>query len=298
MKTSKSRTLLTNIMFLSHSLMLLCCGLLALAAAEAPGDQASGYAPREPALSGLVYPDWVTESLLDSLPLDDPKLRLAYAILSLNFQGAVSERPQIRAIRKDLQRRGGAATPLLLDIMDKNRNTDLEYLVPEGAHLMGFKTEPYLNYFRRMIRTRPMEVNGSAFEMVTDFFFDYGTSEDVQMMKELAVRRPYLLPSLQTSYEHQSRKVPAQQQPGDTDAAKVLPNPEDAKRVGPPPPVDKPHGGIASPLPAVETPALTSGEATLFSGGWAAWAGVAIALAAIAAWMVMRSHAKRERGTD
>lgn len=281
-------------MFLSHSLMLLCCGLSALAAVVAPGDQASGYAPREPALSSLQYPDWVTESLLDSLPLDDPKLRLAYAILSLNFRGAVSERPQIRAIRKDLQRRGDAVTPLLLDIMDKNRNTNLEHLIPEVAHLMGFKAEPYLNYFRRMIRTRPMEVNGSAFEMVTDFFFDYGTSEDVQMMKELAARRPYLVPSLQTSYEHQSRKVPAQQQPGDTDPAKVLPNPEDAKRVGPPPPVDKPHGSIASPLAAVESPAPTASETTLFSGGWAAWAGVATAFAAIAAWMVMRFKRSRQ----
>jgi hypothetical protein len=282
-------------MFLSRSLMLLCCGLSALAAAAAPGDQASGYAEMEPPISNSGYPDWVTESLLDSLPLDDPKLRLAYAILSLNSGGAVSERPQIRAIRKDLQRRGGAATPLLLDIMDKNRNTDLEHMIPRLALLVGIKPEPYLNYFRGMIRTRPMEVNGFAFEVVTDIFFDYGTSKDVQMMKELAARRPYLVPSLQTSYEHQRRKVPVQQQPGDTDPAKVLPNPEDAKRVGPPLPVDKPHGSIGSPLAAVETPAPTSGEATLFSGGWAAWAGVATAFAAIAAWMVMRAHAKRSR---
>ena len=164
--------------------MLLYCGLRALAAVVAPGAQPSGYAPREPALSSFEYPGWVTESLLDSLPLHDEKLRLAYAILSLNSGGAVSERPQIRAIRKDLQRRGDAATPLLLDLMDKNRNTDLEYLIPRLALSAGIKAEPYLNYFRRMIRTRPMEVNGSAFEVVTDFFFDYGTSEDVQMMKE------------------------------------------------------------------------------------------------------------------
>lgn len=253
-------------------------------APQKPGDQVSGYAPLEPILENLAYRAVLTSAELESLSLNDLKLRVAYVWLLGGSGGprmANRSSSVLHATLNDLKRRGDSATPLLLDIMDKNRNTNLEHLIPLSIAENGtIKIEPYLVYLRGMIRTRPDEINGSAFEAATNIFFDHGTPEDIQMMKNLATRRPYLAESLEAALQHQKYKIPL---------VETLPNPEDSRRIptmlaGNP----SSRGGnspqaVAGQSPAASGPVVAAaGQASQTGGSWWPWAVGAAALATLA----------------
>lgn len=170
--------------------------------AEGP-DHPAGYAAEERLFLGASIPSGITEGDIAKLPLDDPKLRIIYRNLVLSgFRILKPTQPELRAALSDLRRRGDAATPLFLDIMAKNHNTDLEHFIPLIINMIGgFKMEPYVKYFREMLQKRPQEINASANETITKLFLDYGTPDDLELMKQLATKRPYLLPSLQRAME-------------------------------------------------------------------------------------------------
>ena len=272
-------------MSLCNKLIVLVFILLSVHTEAAPRDEPDGYAPLEPALVNVRYPRGTTEAELESLSLDDPKLRIAYVALANvgALKAANNPLPHMRAALNDLRRRGDAATPLLLDIMDKNQNTSYEHAIPDVAKAVGtIKMGPYVDYFRRMIQTRPMEINASAFESATELFFVYGTTEDLDLVKKLAVRRPYLADALERTLELMNRWAARKKSSG------TLPNPDDAKRVWPPAPVDKPNGKTAIPPAALAIPAPTSGESVPLLGGWALWGGIAAVLVVIAALALKR----------
>lgn len=171
-------------------------------------DQVLPYAPEEPQLSNRLYPTGLKEEDLRNLPLSDPKLRIAYAFLIGAARGGpkiVDERtPEMVATLNDLKRRGDSATPLLLDIMEKNHNTTLEDLIPLVVSRIGtIKMEPYLQYLRHMVKTRPDEISAAANEVAAKLFLEHGTVDDAKMMEELAKKRPFLAPSLERAHEFQ-----------------------------------------------------------------------------------------------
>ncbi len=171
-----------------------------LAATSLPAmgeDHSSGWLPYEESVMKPASQPPPTAEHLAQLPLDSPILRLAYAHLSLDQRGAErhdgSASPEVDAAMTDLQRRGDAATPLLLDLMAKNQNTALEDLTPRlAARAKSIAMEPYIEYLRALVRDRADEISAAAAECATILFIEHGTPEDIETMKKLAMKRPYL----------------------------------------------------------------------------------------------------------
>lgn len=180
------------------------------AAAE---DHVTSYAPEEPLFINQPSPVGLKESDLRDLPITDPKLRVAYCFL----MRAANGRPEIVddrikefvAILNDLKRRGDSATPLLLDMMEKNHNTRLEDSIPTAvAQIPTIKLAPYLDYLRRMFRTRLGEISATANEIALELFFNFGTRDDVILVLESAKKRPFLAPSVKRVIDSQNRELP------------------------------------------------------------------------------------------
>lgn len=205
--------------FLLRVWLLLFIGFCNTAFA-AVGDQPIGYAHEEPLLLGSTFPDGITEAELGELSLTDSKLRIAYAALMrapFSVIVANAEPRELMAVLYDLKRRGETATPLLIDMMKKNHNTDLEYSIVLAVHEIGtFRMDPYLEYLRDMVKSRADEINATANEVTAKIFLERGTSEDVQMMQELARKRPFLAPSLERAFEFQRWKHPDQSKAKET----------------------------------------------------------------------------------
>lgn len=173
-------------------------------------DHVTSYAREEPLFVNLEFPRGLQEEDLKDLPLTDPKLRTAYAWLirqAKPYPMIVSkENLEMVAALNDLRRRGDGATPLLLDIMAKNHNTRFEDMIPYFIPWIGtMKMEPYIDYLREMIKTRPDEISAVANEVVSELFLEHGTAEDVRMMQELTKKRPFLAPSLKRAFESYQR---------------------------------------------------------------------------------------------
>jgi hypothetical protein len=202
---------------LNSFIPLLSCLLFAhfLVLAE---DQVIGYAPEEPLFVNQPYPRGLKEEELRSMLLTDPKLRIAYAFLVRSALGGSKivdgRTPEMVAALNDLKRRGDSATPLLLDIMAKNHNTLYEHMIPLIISRIGtIKMEPYVNYLREMIKTRPDEISASANEAALTIFIEHGTEEDVKLVQDLAKKRPFLAPSVERSFQLQRWKHPAPSKP-------------------------------------------------------------------------------------
>lgn len=157
------------------------------------------------------YPNGITEDQLRELPLSDSKLRLAYFWLIRTANGGWqitdNRTPEMVEVLKDVRRRGDSATPLWLDIMDQNHDSHLECMIPHIIARVGtINMTPYVDYLRKMIQTRGDTINGTACEVALDLFFKHGNKEDVQMVDDLAKKRPFLAPFVQTAVEKEGRR--------------------------------------------------------------------------------------------
>jgi hypothetical protein len=78
-----------------------------------------------------------------------------------------------------------------------------------------------------------------------------------------------------------------------------MPDPGDAKRVGPPSPgnpgISQQEGRATNPTAPIGTVDKT-GESTPLPGGWALWGGIAAVLAAAAGWLLFRAKGKARKG--
>lgn len=223
----------------------------------AVGDHPIGYAPEEPFLIQNPFPSGITEGDLGGLSLDDPKLRVAYAALfraPLTLVVSNYCPPELSAVLKDLRKRADAATPLLLDIMNKNHNTNFEYAILQAVDEIGtIQAEPYVEYLRRMVRDRPDEICATTNEVTAKFFFDHGTADDVKMMQELAKKRPFLAPSLERAFDLQRLKHPDRSKTTGTASSTMLP-PMMQLSVTEKAPEAKPTTSVASDEPPSTTP--------------------------------------------
>jgi hypothetical protein len=175
-------------------------------------DRAVGTDPLEPQFKNPgSYPKGMTGNQLMDLPLSDPKLRLSYfwLIRSANGGPEITDQrtPEMVEVLKDVKRRGDSATPLWLDIMANNHDSHLECMIPHViARVETINMTPYVDYLRKMIQTRGDTINGTACEVALDLFFKHGNKEDVQMVEDLARKRPFLAPFVQTVIEQEGRR--------------------------------------------------------------------------------------------
>ena len=200
------------------------------------GDKVNGYGEVEPALINASVPVGLTEADLQVLPLDAPLLRAAYAEMFISGGGPLridARRPEMLATMNDLKRRSDSATPLLLDMMDRNRNTDLEDSIPSFLSMLGkFNMEPYLDYMRRVVVTRPTEINASAAETFAALFAVYGKDDDVMRMQELAIQRPYLASPIKRALQTQKWKPHATRPSDHNNPEQVGPATTEQKNIG------------------------------------------------------------------
>jgi hypothetical protein len=173
-------------------------------------DQALDYGREEDFFINREVPIGVTEAELQRLPLDAPELRNAYGFLIRAAMGGpviVDERlPEALAALNDLRWRGDSATPLLLDIMRQNPNTRLETLTPLlVSRVETIDMNPYVTYIRQKVVTRADELSGDAAEVATRILLDFGSPEDIETMKELKRKRPFLAPYIERSFEAERR---------------------------------------------------------------------------------------------
>lgn len=196
-------------------LFFLVAFLMVLRPAGAQEDRAVGTDPLEPQFNTPEnYPKDATEADLKLLDLTDPKLRVAYywLIKSSNSGSQITDKrtPELMEILKDIRRRGDSATPLWLDMMAKNPGSNLEWYIPNVINRVGtIKMEPYVDYLRKMLQTRPDKISGTACGAALSIFFEHGTREDLEMVQELAKKRPFLAPYVETAVAREQRRTAA-----------------------------------------------------------------------------------------
>lgn len=200
-------------MFLPHNFRFFLALLLLIPCSAFSEDRANGTDPLEPHLdTPHSYPRGLKEADLRDLPLSDPKLRVAYYWLnkSVNSTGRIIEEkvfPEMTEVMKDVRRRGDSATPLWLDMMGKNHRASMEYSIPHLLAQLGIlNMEPYVDYLRNMIRTRPGEISEGACKTALGIFFEHGTEKDVKMVQELAEKRPFLASCVESAFEREQRR--------------------------------------------------------------------------------------------
>ncbi len=217
-----------------------------------------GYAPEEPRLRDRSFPTGITEDDLKALPLDDLKLRVSYVyLMQAGDPRFLLKTSEMTPILNDLKRRGDEATPLLIDIMEKNHNTSLEYLIPLVISKVGtLKMEPYLEYLRRMITSRPDEINATLNEVALKIFLEHGTEDDVEMVQDLARKRPFLAPSVERAFEFERWRTPVSDDPATVSGSPSVaqpPTPKQAPETKPAPTVrsDEQTSSTSWPVVAV-----------------------------------------------
>ena len=198
-----------------HKLFFLVAFLMVSPFTGAQEDRAVGTDPLEPLFKTPEnYPRNATEADLKHLELTDPKLRVAYfwLIKSSNAGSQITDKrtPELMEILKDIRRRGDSATPLWLDMMGKNPGSNLEWHIPHVIMRVGtIKMEPYVDYLRKMLQARPDKISGTACEVALSIFFEHGTREDVEMVRELAKKRPFLAPYVESAVAREQRRTAA-----------------------------------------------------------------------------------------
>ena len=192
--------------FLTALLFLLPCALLA-------EDRDSGFIDALEAQfrDTTTIPRAITETELRGFELSDPKLRVAYYWVIKASKGGPeivdNEISGLVEVVKDIRRRGDATTPLWLDIMANNKDTRFEYRIPMIIEMFGtINMKPYVDYFREMVKTRWETINGGAFSVALETFYNHGTKDDVQMVMEIVKKRPFLAPCIASATEAEERK--------------------------------------------------------------------------------------------
>lgn len=155
------------------------------------------YRPLEDALMDAEAARDITTVQLQSLPIDAPLLRLAYCNLFLGESNGQFDAREMRAecivSLADIRRRGETVTPLLLDMLDKNRDTFLEGSILNFAPgIKTFGVEPFLEYARTAVRTRALTLNSANAGSMAALLASHGSESDLELLKRFVETRPYL----------------------------------------------------------------------------------------------------------
>jgi len=135
---------------------------------------------------------------LAKMTLDDPLLKWAYANVFLRSMGQFEQLapPQELALA-DMRRRGEAVSPMLLKLIEENRETPIEHSVLGDIENLGtVHLEPFLEYARKLLRERTRsDVVAEASRLLAR----RGTKEDAELFEWVLTQRPFAVTDLTKS---------------------------------------------------------------------------------------------------
>ena len=132
---------------------------------------------------------------LAKMSLDMPLLKWAYANVFLRSMGQLEQLapPQELALA-DMRLRGEAVAPMLLKLIEENRETLIESSVLGNIENLGtVHLEPFLEYARKLLRERTRsDVVGEASGLLAR----RGTKEDIELFEWVLTQRPFAVTDL------------------------------------------------------------------------------------------------------
>jgi hypothetical protein len=132
----------------------------------------------------------LTAEDLAKMNLDNPLLKYSYALVFGSSIGAFDQLdPQQELELADIRRRGEAVSPMLLKLIEENRETWIERSVlGKIEYLNTVRIEPFLEYSRRLLRERTRsDVVGVASRLLAQ----HGTKEDIELFEWLLTQQPF-----------------------------------------------------------------------------------------------------------
>jgi len=136
------------------------------------------------------------------LSTDDVRLKIAYRRVFQCIDGDEfrSNEPEAVAAFADLQRRGNAATPMLLKLMQQHQENSFESSILSGITAVDtIDSEPFVEYARTLLRERTATMNAFLAGNAARLLRKRGSSEDLQLLRWVVETRPFVAPLVQPS---------------------------------------------------------------------------------------------------
>jgi len=164
------------------------------------GNRPDPHRPASPELNAVD--STVIENLkaedLAKMSLDDSVLKSAYANVFQRSMGAFEQLapPQELALA-DMRRRGEAVSPMLLKLIEENRETLIESSVLGDIENLGtVHLEPFLEYARKLLRER---LRSDVVAEASRLLARRGTKEDIELFEWVLTQRPFAVTDLTKS---------------------------------------------------------------------------------------------------
>jgi hypothetical protein len=132
---------------------------------------------------------------LAKMSLDDPLLKWAYAnvFMRLVVPFEHMESP-LELVLADMRRRGEAVSPMLLKLIEENRETHIESSVLGNIELLDtVRIEPFLEYARKLLRER---TRSDVVAEASGLLARRGTKKDVELFERVLTQRPFAVTDL------------------------------------------------------------------------------------------------------
>ena len=124
------------------------------------------------------------ETKLANLDLSDPLLKSAYLQMFLRRYGVTA--PWQDAVRKDLLRRGDAATPLLLQLFAENNGDQFRSeLLRDIDQLPTINLTPFLQTARNLFKSDGLLIPARTCYAMARLFERHGDAHDLEILNEL-----------------------------------------------------------------------------------------------------------------
>lgn len=225
----------------------------------------------------------LSEADYSLMSLDDPLLQAAYVNVFLQSMGpdigATLARPEIAAAFNDLKRRGDAAVPLLLKLMQENPYSDFEsFAINDVSYIDTIDPKPFLEYARNALETRWDKMNPGFVGRITSLLIHKGDASDIERLHELIKKRPYITHTIEIELQ-------AARRPGGRLYVKDAPASKDDPEfnsIATPIKKEKPGKAVKSPL---DNPAQD----------WGVWLFIFFAAVILGLWWWLRKGSKGQK---
>ena len=198
------------------SLMYLLNAATVLASVAGAVDHAGPYRPYSAEFDGSdSVLHGLDEAAYGRMSLEDPVLKRAYrAVFGSSIGGGFYNLPpEVSAALADLRKRGDTVTPMLLQLMDKNKETGFESSVLASVAAVGsIQLDPYLDYARNLLRERTHSMSANLAGCASILLASHGTKEDAKLLKWVMETRPWLAASVKQQLDELNRRLNFQKQ--------------------------------------------------------------------------------------
>ncbi|RYD47613.1 MAG: hypothetical protein EOP85_05145 [Verrucomicrobiaceae bacterium] len=132
---------------------------------------------------------------LEKMSLDDPLLKYAYARVFMDSMGPFEQlESPMELVLADMRRRGEAVSPMLLKLIEENRETRIESsILGKIDHLETVRLEPFLEYARKVLRER---TQSDVVAVASGLLARRGTEEDMKLFEWVLTQQPFAITDL------------------------------------------------------------------------------------------------------